>query len=126
MNKCYSIDEENYNLNSMEEVIDYLSCNGEVEVGREYYEADAVPYTTYELVDSHFDYLLESLDERICEDLGECWDSELLMIRHSNTTAYKELQDFLVTWLDKNTRINTFYKVNNSITKMLTQEDIDE
>ena len=125
MNKCYSTDEENYNFNSFDEVIDDLVCSGNLEVGREYYEADAVPFLACNFVDRNLDYMLENLDQQIYEELGECWDTELTGVKFDNPIAYKELNDFLVEWIKNNTRLEKFYLVRNSVTKTITDKDVE-
>lgn len=108
MNKCYSLDEETYNMNELREVFETLQSEDNFVVGHEYHEADAIPYTSNVLVENQLEHVLEGVDERISEELGECWDSELNGIKFTNPVAYKELEEFFVGWFDKNTRVNQF------------------
>ena len=125
MNKCYSVNEEDYNMTEFSEVLDELECCGELEVGREYQEADAIPHSVPEFVHSNLDYMLESLDQNCFDDLGELWDNELTSVKFDNPSAYKELETFMIDWIEKNTRYSSFWKVKNSVTKLITQDDID-
>jgi len=122
MKKCYSTDEESYNLSDLGDVIDSLECNGELTVGQSYYEADAVPFTSADLVSSgNVGTILEVLDDSAYEQIGEVYDYQCMKVTKE---AKAELNTLLMVWAEKHMAISRFYFVKNSVKKFVTEEDI--
>jgi hypothetical protein len=121
--KCYSIDDENYSMLSIGDVLDELSCSGELEVGQEYTSADAVNYSAEKFIGHNVDYILENLDQNLYDNgMCENWDSGFSIAPEA---AIKELELFLIDWTKRHTRLEQFYSVENVESCKITQEDVD-
>lgn len=125
--KCYSINEEEFNLDGIGEVIDSLrsySPNEEQSlVGVKYWEADAIPYEHKDVISLHvISRLLYDLD---CQLGDEIMDFEYLYIE-AKADARKELQEVLLQWAEKHVTIHRYFKICNVVEKTIQQEDLDE
>lgn len=116
----YSKDNEDFPFNSLDDLFDELSSEGELEVGRKYYSVvatDILP-EDYICVDS----ILERIDEEIYEDTGECYDNDF-----SNTSreAKDALKILIVGWANKHVALN-YWKFDNKNIKehVITEDDI--
>ena len=121
--KCYSTDEEYYNFCTFSEVVDSLLIDGDNEVGRSYWEADAIPVTHEYVIKNGLQCILEQLDETCRDDIGDTYDYEYTS---TSKEAKDELQSLLVAWGKKHVDISKYYFVKNSVEKQLTAEDITE
>lgn len=124
--KYYSINEEEFNLDGIDEVIDSLRDNTPDSasiVGMKYWEADAIPYKHTDVISSHqVYYLLENLDEQLGDEI---MDFDPLYTEVS-IEAKKELQAILLQWAEKHVTIRRYFKIRNVVEKTIQQEDLDE
>lgn len=126
MNKCYSINEEDYNFDSISAVIDDLTNNtplGESIVGLKYYEADAVPILHKHVFDKDDTmYFLENLDNQVGDQIGDCFDMQYTDVRPDEL---QDLTDLIMNWLKNNIKEGKYYRVVNSQQKFITLEDLE-
>lgn len=118
--KCYSHDNENFNHDSLGDLLDSMV---EPAVGDVYYEADCRPLTHADVVRRHeVDSILEQWDEQAYEEIGEVFDNEF-----SNVTqeAKAELLALLTAWADKHVSLGRYWKITGKSREMkLTAEDL--
>jgi hypothetical protein len=111
--KCYSVDEETFNCDSLEELID---DNG-LEVGATYWEADAVEISHADNIDVHG--ILENMDERLYEEVGEIADCDYTDVPQE---AKDELAALIAGWAAKHVNLR-YWKVRNAKELKVTSED---
>ena len=123
MSKCYSTDGEMYDMSEICEVVDRLSCNDELKVGRIYHEADVEKlrhthiFTAMQITD-----ILEYVDDSVAELVGGEY-----YIDHFSTAsdqAKAELTIMLAAWTEKHVNIHKYCIVKNSVRKFITEQDI--
>ncbi|WP_019573402.1 hypothetical protein [Curvibacter lanceolatus] len=118
--KCYSLDNEEFNHDSLGDLLDSMI---EPAVGDVYYEADCRPFTNADVVSRHeVDSILERLDEQAYEEIGEVFDNEF-----SNVTqeAKAELLALLTAWADKHVSLEHYWKITGKSREMkLTAEEL--
>jgi hypothetical protein len=122
-NKCYSIDEECYNMTGLDEVIDALSSDDNLVVGHSYWEADAEQMTSENAINSTLHQLLDCFDESAYEVIGDAYDNQFSAVSED---AKAELKKLLTDWSDKHIKLSRYYLVKNSVEKFITEEDISE
>jgi hypothetical protein len=112
----WSVDEENYNYSSLEELLDaewdqfeYLKEGSVV-----YYGEIKLPSTSF--IDA--DDIVEMISERAYEDGGEYADN----YPNCSDEDLKELSDFIIAWQAKFTP--RFFTIKKSKEYTLTKEDI--
>ena len=124
MDKCYSINEEEFNLDGIGEVIDALESNtfgDENIVGRKYWEADAIPYTHSDILCGwRLHYFLENCDEALGDEI---MDFESLYA-DVGKEAKEELQEILIQWAEKHVDVSRYYKIRNVVENTITLEDL--
>lgn len=113
--KCYSRDEENYNSESLGELID----NYELVEGDHYWEADAIAITHKDFLD--VDYILENFDEQGYEEVGEVYDNDFI---NTPKEAKDELEELIKGWAEKHVNLR-YWKVRNSKEFKITKEDLE-
>jgi hypothetical protein len=118
MEKCYSLNEEDWYMD-FEFVRDELeSCAGEGEsiLGKTYYEADQEPIAAAGFFD--IDDLIDLLNEKAWDVCGECAED------YPNLSLGKkeELNKIVLDFLDKNTR--HYYKPANIVEKKVEEGDL--
>jgi hypothetical protein len=113
MEKCYSIDEECFDLSTVSEVLDRIEGNleeGETAIGKKYWEADAVPVLHKHIItDVDIISFLETLDEQFDEFIEEP-DSVYSDVPKE---AISELRDVILAWADKYVTEGVYYRVRN-------------
>lgn len=115
---CYSTDEELFNLESIGDVVDYLTSETDSPLGATYWRGDKVPLTLAECID--VGSFLEMCDERAYEEIGEVYDNCFTDVTDEEK---KELAELLTEWAKK--RVNMrFWKVINVQELKLTAEDL--
>jgi hypothetical protein len=116
MMKCFSIDDENFNYDSLGDLIMSTSP----EVGDFYYEADCVDV----IVDNYLvNHLLEDADDLLYDDLGEIYDSDFSKV---SDEAKKELLILLQTWAAKHVNLDRYWKIVGESRKLqFTKEDLE-
>jgi len=111
--ECWSVDEENFNARSLDELIE----NHELEVGAVVFRAEAAHPGPEELID--FENIIETMGERAYDIAGEYGEG----YPNVSTEAAQELKDFLVAWVTEHAP-PTFYTVNNVERYTITADDL--
>jgi hypothetical protein len=116
--KCYSLNEEDFY--EWEYLIDELEQE-ELREGTEYFEADKVGIVVHDYVNVRaVEYILESIDEQVYDDIGEVYDSNFYNV---STEAKQEIVDFMLQWAEKHVNL-PYFKVKNVVKKVVTKEDL--
>ena len=125
--KCYSINEEDFDI-ELEEMLDRYIENldlpdTEIVVGMEitYWEADSVPYTINDFFDA------QDLIDRLSEQAWNEYEEADEYLHDTPPEAIKELDEFVNTWATKYSLHPNFSKVINIVEKtaILTAVDIN-
>lgn len=104
--KCFSLDNEEFNFR---EFWDMLESMDDPKVGDTYYEADCVRLSPTDGVNKYsVDHILESMDERIYEDIGECYGNEFLDV---SDEAKAELLALLEDWSIKHVDLSMYWRI---------------
>lgn len=101
MNKVYSLDNENFNFSSLDELFNDLASDGLLNVGQVYYSADSETFNPLKYI--KVDNILENLDERMYDDLGECYNYDMIC---ASVEAKKELETLMKYWVEKHIKMN--------------------
>lgn len=118
--ECWSSDEETFNADSLEELIEMgTGMPGDFEVGDMVYAGDAVTPDPADYIDA--DGILEQMGERANDDCGEAADD----YPDITPEAKQELEDVLKAWARKHCTPR-FWKVKNVREYILTAEDFTE
>ena len=120
MNKeyCYSTNEENFQHESMGELLDYLDGETEDKIGATYWRGEKVALSYADCID--VDSFLEMCDERAYEEIGEVYDYCFTDV----TEAEKmELGELITEWAKKRVNIR-YWKVLNVQELKITAEDL--
>lgn len=119
--KCYSIDEENFNMTEFSEVIDQFDGD---HLGKTYWEGDALPVKHSDVIwNGQVSHMLEGLDEQAHELIGEVYDYQYSEVSDS---AKQEFKEFLFQWASKNVDLSRFYFVKNVVKKEISQKDLTQ
>ena len=121
MNKVYSRDDENFNFSSLDELFDDLAAEGLLNIGEVYYSAESTPFNPEGYI--RVDNLLEELDARIYDDLGECYNYDLSGLP---IEAKDNLKEILSTWMNKHVSMNYWTIKGKSIECTIQEGDIYE
>jgi hypothetical protein len=119
-NKCYSLNDEDFNYSSFGEL---LSIMDEPMVGVTYWEADCKTMTTEDVMSVHtVNSLLEGMDEQAYEEIGEVYDNECSDV---SDEAKAELQALISAWATKHINLGRFWKIVGKTRECkLTAEDL--
>jgi len=121
LDKCYSLNNEEFNFS---EVGDLIGAHEDPKVGASYWEADCKLCTSTEGINGYtVESLLENMDERLYEDIGEVYNNEC-----SNVTdaAKAELHGLLKSWAIKHIDLSRYWKiVGKSRECAFTAEDFE-
>lgn len=101
MNKVYSLDAENFDLTSLDELFDDLESDGLLNVGQVYYSADSETFNPSKYI--NVDNILENLDELIYDDLGGRYNYDLSC---ASVETKKELEALMKDWMEKHIKMN--------------------
>lgn len=110
-NKCYSLNEEDFSHQSIEEAVDCLMCNtDEDDIGKvhEIYEADIVKPSISHLLPC----ISESMEERAAsqyEEYSEGWQFS----ESESNSLQAVVVEAVEKWIKENKKEPTFYGVNN-------------
>lgn len=123
--ECWSVDEEQYNFGSKEEVIDYLwhdsfDSTGVFLVGQKIFQAEAVHPKASRFVPDVC-WVLEEMGNSAWDECGE-WAEDF---PDCSKEAQKLLTNYLKRWADKYCKV-TFFNVTNVKPYEITQEDVDQ
>jgi hypothetical protein len=112
--KCYSVDEETFNCDSLEELIE----DNDLELGATYWEADAIEISHTDNIDVRG--ILENMDERLYEEVGEIADCDYSDVPQE---AKDELKELIAGWATKHVNLR-YWKVRNLKECKVTAEDL--
>lgn len=119
MDICYSINEEDFNLTSVEDVLDTLDDEGRLRVGEVYYEADCRRMVADDVFS--VEQVLEDMGERLYEEVGEIADDYPAV----TPDAKAELKEFLFAWVEKHANPNQYWLVvGKPREKRVTADDL--
>lgn len=118
--KCYSADDETFNCDSVGDLIDGMD---DPKVGDTYYEADCRSVEVSDYVSKWSVLsLLEYMDERLYEQVGECYDNNASDVSQE---AKDELLDLLKTWAVKHIDVGRYWLIVGKSREMkFTEEDL--
>ena len=116
----YSVDEENFIFDDINEALDRLDCDGYLEEGATLYEGDAIQRTPSEYF--RLDSMLEDMGERASDEAGE-WADTFPDLSHAKRA---ELQTLIANWIDANVDVN-FWSIKGKVREItVTAEMISE
>lgn len=111
--ECWSVDEENFNARTLDDLID----NHDLKAGAVVFRAEAAHPSPKELID--VDDIIETMGERAYDIAGEYGED----YPDVSTEAVRELSDFLTAWVAKHAP-PSFYTVQNVQSYTITEADI--
>lgn len=125
MNKCYSTDGENFDLDDMSEVLDRINDDlpeDETSIGIRYWEADAIPVLHKHII-TNDDILsfLETLDEQFAEFI----EDPDPVYSDVPKEAITELKDLVLKWAGKYVTEGRYYRVKNVQEQTIQIEDLE-
>ena len=108
---------------SLENIRDLIDSMDDPQEGDVYYEADAVRCTSAEGINAHtVDLLLESMDEQMYDEVGECYNNECSDV---SDEAKQELRALIEAWAQKHINLSRFWKIKGKSRECrLTKEDL--
>jgi len=119
MDICYSINEEDFNLTSVGDVLDALDDEGWLEEGAAYWEADCRRMQASDVFS--VEQVLEGMGERLYEEVGEIADDYPAV----PPEAKAELKAFLTAWVEKHAPPNQYWLViGKPREKRVTADDL--
>ena len=119
-NKCWSLNDE-YFFDDWCDLIDELEQEG-LGVGTEYFEGDKVETQISDYVNIHgIVTMLGQFDDWVYEDVGEIADCDFYNV---SKEAKEELQELIQQWAERHVKL-TYWKVQNVVKKVVTQEDLE-
>lgn len=119
MQKCYSANDEDFNYNTAGEVFYYLDSEGDLVVGRIYYEADCCRMEPSDLIRAY--QVIEQIGESMWDEIGETADT----YPDVSKEAEAELQSLLNEWVLKHADPSNYWRVvGKSRPMMVTEQDI--
>jgi len=118
--KVYSENDEDFNYTDVGSLFDDMASVGNLVVGQEYYEADAVDIKHEDYIDAYS--ILEQLDNEVADDIGdELYANEYTSV---STQEKQELETLILEWAKKYVNLK-YYKIKGKTRKMfVTEEDI--
>lgn len=118
---CYSSNDEEFNFDELGDLIDHMD---DPQVGDVYYEADAVRCTSVDGINSHtVDSILENMDERMYDEIGECYDNECSDV---SDEAKQELRSMIEAWAQKHINLSRFWRIKGKSRECrLSKEDLE-
>jgi hypothetical protein len=123
--KCYSIDGESFNLDSMSDVLDRIEDNldeGETAIGKKYWKADATPVLHKHIITDddiiHFPEILDEQFDEFIEDPDSVYSDV-------PKEAITELKDIVLAWAGRYVPEGRYYGVKNVQELDIEQADIE-
>lgn len=119
MDICYSVNDEDFNLTSVGDVLDTLDDEGRLEEGAVYWEADCRRMQAGDVIS--VDQVIENMGERLYDEVGEIFDD------YPDVTpeAKEELKDYLHAWVEKHADPARYWLVvGKSREKRVTADDL--
>ena len=120
--KCYSLNDEDFNTAELGDLFDELEGRDELTVGRVYYEADCHTPSTDNVLD--VDSILETADEQMYDLIGEVYDCAF---SEASQDARDELKDLLNAWAAKHVSLERYWVIDGKSRELqVTEEDVKE
>lgn len=120
--KCYSLNDEDFNTSEIRDLFDELDGDGELIAGRVYYEADCHTPTTDNVLD--VDSILEATDEQMYDRIGDAYDNDF---GEASPDARDELRDLLNVWAAKHVSLDRYWIIDGKSRELrVTEEDMKE
>ena len=118
----YSVDNESFNHGDLGSLIDYMD---DPQVGGVYYEADGVRLLpTAGINDWTVESILEGMDERIYDEIGDSYDTQECF--DVSDEAKAELRQLLEAWATKHIDLSRYWRlIGDSRECRLTAEDLE-
>jgi hypothetical protein len=118
----YSVDNESFNHGDLGALIDYMDGP---QVGDVYYEADGMRLPpTAGINDWTVESILEGMDERIYDEIGDSYDTQECF--DVSDEAKAELRQLLEAWATKHIDLSRYWKlIGDSRECSLTAEDLE-
>lgn len=117
--KVYSVNGEEFNYYDIESMFDDMASVGQFVIGQEYYEADAVDIKHEDYIDGYG--ILEQLDERVYDDVGEYYNSDFASV---SKVAKEELELLILDWARRNITLNYWKIKDKSVKKFITEDNL--
>jgi hypothetical protein len=119
--KCYSADNERFIYTELGELFADMESEGNLSEGQIYYEADCKVCESKDYATSHtISWILENLDEQLCDDVGEYSDNDFYNVP---TEAKEELRSLLETWVSKHVNVGNFWKIIGKTRECVVTKD---
>ena len=121
--KCWSVNGEEF-FDDWNRLIDELQDyeTDELPIGAEYFEGDKVDVKIGDYVNMHgIDSMLERFDDWVYEDIGEIADCDFYNVSQD---VKKELQELILAWAKRHVKL-PYWKVQNVVKKVVTQDDLE-
>lgn len=116
---CYSLNDEDFIYDDFQELIEAIQDNGNFEVGATYYVAEFTKVKASDVV--NINHLCEIIEEQLYDIVGEFSIDSFYY-----SGKVEELQKLIEDWIDNNTNISSFYRVEGiSQEKKVTQEQLE-
>jgi hypothetical protein len=115
---CYSTDEENFQHESMGDLLDYLNVETEDKIGATYWKGEKVELSHEDCID--VDSFLEMCDEYAYEELGN-YDNCFTDVDDADKA---ELKALIIEWSKKHV-VMRYWKVRNVQELKITAEDLE-
>ena len=119
MYTCYSIDDENFSLLSIGDVLDALNNEGRLKEGEAYFEASFRQMQGRDVFS--VEHLLESMGERLYDEVGDFAND------YPSVTpeAKRELETFILEWIERHARLSRYMVViGTPLERRVTAADI--
>lgn len=116
METRYSIDDENYTHETLDEVFDALESDGRMVAGTIYWEADFEPMEPQQALSAA--WVLEEANERGYDLIGESWDNLFAV----SMEAQLELQALLDAWAKKHVNVGIYRTIVSKARQMTVTE----
>ena len=121
MKKCYSTNDEDFRYDDLGELFDDLDADGELVVGRVYYEADCKEIAPADFTGKwRLESILEQFDEDLYEEIGESADNDFTGVADE---AVVELAALLTGWIEKHVNVGRYWKIVGKSRPMQVTED---
>ena len=119
--KTYSRDDDLYCFESIGELFDDLDADGELVVGKTYYEADGRRIEPNDFTGKwSVEAILERFDEELYEEVDEISDNDFTGVTDEAKT---ELAQLLAGWIEKHVNVGRYWKIIGKTREMKVEPD---
>lgn len=116
----YSTNDEDFEHESFDSLLDAMLDNDALHAGAVYFEAEVRRMTAADII-GNCESLLEGWDECLYEEAGDTADNPFASVPEA---AKQELADLLGCWMAKHVHLSRWWVVGKSCACTLTAEDI--